>query len=78
MNRYSVLLLYPDYLDDSGSETYYAFVEAPNSVEAVALAQRQALTAQDGEIDDPRDFHPLLVTLGHHRSVARFQWETKP
>ena len=25
---YSVLLLYPDYANDSGTETYYAFVEA--------------------------------------------------
>ena len=38
---YSVLLLYPDYANDSGTETYYAFVEASDPIDAVAVAQRQ-------------------------------------
>jgi hypothetical protein len=64
---YSVLLLYPDYLSEQyGEETYYAFVEAANSLDAVAAAQREAAVAQDVEIDDPADFAPLLVTRGHH------------
>jgi len=33
---YSVLLLYPDYANDSGTETYYAFVDATGPIEAVA------------------------------------------
>lgn len=69
---YSVLLLYPDYMDDTGRETFYAFVEAPDAIEAVAVAQRQAVTAQSAEIDDPADFHPLLVTAGHHYGEALF------
>jgi hypothetical protein len=69
---YSVLLLYPDYLDDTGYETYYALIEAPDPIEAVAVAQRQAIAAQSADIDDPTDFHPLLVTEGHHHSEALF------
>ena len=65
---YSVLLLYPDYLDDSGYETLYVFVEATDAIHAVAVAQRQVADAQSEPIDDPTDFHPLLVTAGHHSS----------
>ena len=53
-------------------ETYYAFVEAPNALAAVAVAQRQAATAQTVDIDDPLDFQPLLVTAGHHGSQPLF------
>jgi hypothetical protein len=64
---YSVLLLYPDYASDNyGQETYYAWVQAPDPIAAVAEAQRQAVAAQIIDIDDPIDFHPLLVTQGHH------------
>lgn len=63
---FSVLLLYPDYANDGGSETYYAFVEATDPIEAIALAQRQAAAAQDGIEIEPNDFAPLLLTLGHH------------
>ena len=71
-NPYSVLLLYPDYADDTGHETYYALVEAADPDEAVALAQRQAVAAQDGIEIEPDDFHPLLVTPGHHHSEPLF------
>jgi hypothetical protein len=63
---YSVLLLYPDYANDGGTETYYAFVSAADSVEAVAQAQQQAATAQVGVDIESDDFVPLLVTQGHH------------
>jgi hypothetical protein len=69
---YSVLLLYPDYANDSGSETYYAFVEASDPIDAVALAQRQAFAAQMGVIFPPGDFAPLLVTQGHHYGQPLF------
>jgi len=64
---YSVLLLYPDYATDVASETYYALVEAPDAIEAVAVAQRQAAAAQVLYMA-PTDFHPLLATEGHHAS----------
>jgi hypothetical protein len=69
---YSVLLLYPDYANDGGTETYYAFVEAPDQIEAVALAQRQAVAANECVEIEPDDFAPLLVTQGHHVSEPLF------
>jgi hypothetical protein len=68
---YSVLLLYPDYANDSGTETYYAFVDASDPIAAIAVAQRQVVEANDCVgIDDPDDFAPLLVTAGHHYGEA--------
>ena len=69
---YSVLLLYPDYADDTGHETYYALIEAADPIEAVAVAQRQAAAAQEGIEIESDDFHPLLVTPGHHDSEPLF------
>jgi hypothetical protein len=69
---YSVLLLYPDYANDSGTETYYAFVEAPDPIAAVAQTTRQAVAAQEGVAYEPDDFAPLLVTEGHHASQPLF------
>jgi hypothetical protein len=69
---YSVLLLYPDYANDSGAETYYAFVDASDELEAVAVVQRQAVAAQEGVEIEPDAFAPLLVTQGHHHSEALF------
>ena len=69
---YSVLLLYPDYANDSGTETYYTFVQAADPIEAVAQAQQQAAAAQEGRETDPDDFAALLVTQGHHASEPIF------
>ena len=69
---YSVLLLYPDYANNSGTETFYAFVEAVDPIQAVAKAQREAAAAQDGVGVDPQDFALLLVTPGHNRSEPLF------
>jgi hypothetical protein len=69
---YSVLLFYPNYANDTGTETYYAFVEAPDAIEAIAMAQRQAFAAQAGAIFPPDDFAPLLVTEGHHYGQPLF------
>ena len=69
---YSVLLLYPDHANDSGIETYYAFVEAPDPIAAVALAQRNALAVNEWTETEPDDFAPLLVTQGHHPGEALF------
>jgi|SRR5579875_1141077 len=66
LKPYSVLLLYPDYANDGGAETYYAWVEAHDPVAAVAMAQRQALAANEWSDTDPADFAPLLVVAGHH------------
>ena len=69
---YSVLLLYPDYANDSGTETYFGFVQATDPIDAVARAQRQAVAAQEGVEMEPDDFAPLLVTQGHQYSEPLF------
>lgn len=69
---YSVLLLYPDHANDSGTETYYAFVKAPDPLAAVAHARREAVATQGFEQIDPEDFAVLLVTQGHHASEPLF------
>jgi hypothetical protein len=71
-NRYSVLLLYPDYANDSGTETFYGFVEARDANTALAEARRQAVAAQEGIEIDPDDLAPLLVTQGHQYSEPLF------
>lgn len=65
---YSVLLLYPDHVNDDGTETYYDFVEAIDPIAAIAEARRHALATNEWteEDVDPDDFVPLLVTEGHH------------
>jgi hypothetical protein len=69
---YSVLLLYPDYANDDGTETYYALVEAPHPTAAVTLAKRQAVAAQKHVVFPPDDFTTLLVIQGHHHSEPLF------
>jgi hypothetical protein len=69
---YSVLLLYPDYANDSGAETYYAFVEATDATNAVAVAQQHAVAAQIGVDIEPNDFAVLLVTSGYTYGEALF------
>jgi len=69
---FSVLLLYPDHVNQSGKATYYTFVEALDPIQAVAVAQREAVTAQDGVEFDSEDFAPLLVTPGHNCSEPLF------
>jgi hypothetical protein len=69
---YSVLLLYPDHINEGGTETYYAWVEAADPIQAVAQAQREAVAANDCVESEQQDFAPLLVTSGHHDSEALF------
>jgi hypothetical protein len=69
---YSVLLLYPADANDGGAETYYAFVEAPDPSEAVALARRQAVAANECLPFEPDEFASLLVTEGHHADQPLF------
>lgn len=72
MRPYSVLLLYPDYANDGGTETYYALVEAADPLAAIAEAKRRAVAAQEGIEIDPDDFAPLLVSAGHHYGEPMF------
>lgn len=68
MTQYTVLLLYPDYLNDTGTQTYLAHVEALDANAGIELAQRQAIAAQgpqDVEDEDSDYFAPLAVFKGH-------------
>jgi hypothetical protein len=69
---YSVLLLYPDCANDSGTETYYVFVDALDPLDAVLMAQRQAVAANDCVETEAEEFVPLLVTEGHQHSEPLF------
>ena len=69
----SVLLLYPDHINDSGTETYYGFVQAADPIEAVAQAQRQGRRRPGGQgRPEPDDFAPTLATQGHQYSEPFF------
>jgi hypothetical protein len=67
--RYSVLLLYPDYLADDGAETYWAWVVSMSDHGAAEAAKLEA--AKDNDVEDPNDFLTLAVIEGHHRIVYR-------
>ena len=72
MEKFSVLLLYPDYYAASfGQETYYAFVEAESPDRAIALAQQQCFNGRTEAIDNLEDLYPLLVTKGYNLDVQR-------
>lgn len=68
LKPFSVLLLYPDYI---GQETYYAWVRATDSVDAVARAQRQAVRRNNQvDVGNETDFYPLLVLRGHRVGLS--------
>ena len=67
-----MLLLYPDHLNDSGTATFYTFVEAPDPLAAVAVAQAEAAAGPGNGPDDADDFLPLLVLQGQHISEPLF------
>jgi hypothetical protein len=74
MKKYTVLLLYPDYMTDGpeGSETYLAWVFAATPVQAVTRAQLDAKEASDYDCDEeqnPEDFRALAVFKGHHDDI---------
>jgi len=64
--NYSVLLLYPDYLDDMGiRETYFTHVKSASPDDAVEAAQVNAFLANKKSAHEPEDFAPLAVFRGH-------------
>lgn len=79
MKKYTVILLYPDYVAENyGQETYMTSVEAEDPVAAVAKARSEvldaALTEADGgqyesEYEDPADLFVIAVIEGEHADV---------
>ena len=63
--KYSVLLLYPDYMNDDGTETYFAHVEADDVADAVKAAQIGAADANNCAPETADDFAELITFPGH-------------
>jgi hypothetical protein len=81
MSKWSVLLLYPDYLrSDDPAETFYTSVEAKTVRHAVRRAAIECIVSNmwAGTEENPSpvmalsDFRPLLVIEGEHNDRA---WE---
>lgn len=71
MKKFSVLLLYPDYLAENfGQDTYFTHVEAEAPAVAVTTAQREAVHGMVDTCAEVDDFHPLLCIEGHHTDLA--------
>jgi len=62
VNKYTVALLYPEYI--GLGETYTAHVEAEDPDEAVELAQIEAVEANVEEAEASEDFRPIMVAPG--------------
>ena len=69
--KYTVLLLYPDYLAHNyGEDTYAEHVEAIDPQAAVEAAQSSASALFGDDNTDADDFTPLLVVAGHHDDLT--------
>jgi len=70
--RYTVLLLYPDYAANNyGLDTYLAHVETSDGPqEAVNLAAAMAEADNGGLAGKAEDFHCLLCIAGHHEDLG--------
>jgi len=63
--KYTVLLLYPDYLGDYGDETCLEYVWAPIPEDAEFSAKQQAMDDTAHYIHYRDDFKVLAVFKGH-------------
>ena len=68
LKPYSVLLLYPDYANENGNDTYFAHVETANATDAVEAALQEAYEQNDEISAD--DFALLAVFDGHLENLA--------
>lgn len=70
MASYSVLLLYPDYLEHQRGDNFYFHVTASDPIEADRKAKSYAMASFVGEgVSDPDDFMTILVIAGHHADL---------
>ncbi len=66
--KYTVLLLYPDYMAETfGQETYMTTVTADNVTQAKRLAQEEV--AAENKAENPDDFLVLCVLAGEHDDI---------
>lgn len=71
MKKYTVLLLYPDYIAESyGEDTYLGWVVADNPEKALKTARREVMNRQPcGLRRTAADFFCLAVFEGHLSDV---------
>ena len=66
--KFTVLLLYPDYLAETfGHATYMTSVTADNVTQAKKLAQEEG--AAKNKVENPDDFFVLCVIAGEHDDI---------
>lgn len=66
MKKFTVLLLYPDYLATQyGEETYLSHVMADDVTAAVKHARKDAFWVNRPDATDGTDFKVLFVAKGH-------------
>ena len=66
MNKYTVLLLRPDYIaEDYGLDTYTAHVTADNVASAVVQAQNEVFVLDHREANNPQDYACIGLFDGH-------------
>jgi hypothetical protein len=76
MRTYTVMLLYPDWMQDgNGHETYTHACRARNAIHAVELAKQEAIARNSDSDPAPEDFAVLTVMYGRVRFVYRFDCE---
>jgi len=74
MKKYTVILVYPDYMCDAGDhQTWCGSVEAENVPDAVSAAQKQVMDDNMTDAMDPDDFLPISVFEGEHDDLIG-QW----
>jgi hypothetical protein len=69
---WSVMLLYPESECESGQDTYYDFVRAPERDAAAEAAITKCLKANEWDADDQDlrgGFETVLVLKGRHKGV---------
>lgn len=70
LNKYSVLLLRPDYIACTfGHDTYYTHVVARNAKMAVRAARRDVCEADGQATGAAIDYYVLLVLAGHRKDI---------
>lgn len=65
VRKYTVLLTYPDYMTDSRSEAYVAWVYARSEEDAVLHARHKAGKQNEMEPEELTDFAVIAVYDGH-------------
>jgi hypothetical protein len=71
MNKYTVILEYPEYMFDRvlthGSYTYMTTVDALTVQGAIEKARKEIMTKDEDE--DPDDFEVIAVIAGEHQDI---------